>query len=355
MEFSRRDWVLGALGSTALSAIAAARDYGDKAVRQTTGSQFEFFDTFSAAEVAAIASQILPSEDGPGAAEAGVIFFIDRALKTFDSDKQEIYRKGLADLQEIRRKMFPGNISIAALSREQQREFVRAIEKSDFFEIIRVHTLLGFLGPPSYGGNRDRPIFNLSLLIVLLIIPAAMPRCAGNQNTPGDAYQSQVSILDLTLGKNTLADVRAKLGAARVEERGHTSAWTRQICYISATGDGTKLTFKSSVIGGGVYLTGFAISQAGDVVNVNRSCKPSFSVSRGLRTEGGIGLGLSKSQVIALLGQPKETNGSLVTFESAFEKRSGTRAEIYDVLTVIQIVIRNSQTVSVRVSHTETS
>ena len=30
-----------------------------------------------------------------------------------------------------------------------------AIEKSDFFEVVRTHTLLGFLGSPSYGGNRS--------------------------------------------------------------------------------------------------------------------------------------------------------------------------------------------------------
>ncbi len=26
----------------------------------------------------------------------------------------------------------------------------------DFFELLRTHTLYGFLGNPSYGGNRDR-------------------------------------------------------------------------------------------------------------------------------------------------------------------------------------------------------
>jgi gluconate 2-dehydrogenase gamma chain len=160
MEFSRRDWIIGALGSISWTAVAAAQDYAHQAVRQTTGARFEFFDTSMANEVAAIAAQILPSEDGPGAKEAGVIFFIDRALKTFDSDKQETYRKGLIDLQGIRTKMFPGSASIAALSHEQQFEFIRAIEESDFFEVIRVHTMLGFLGSPSYGGNRGEAGWN---------------------------------------------------------------------------------------------------------------------------------------------------------------------------------------------------
>jgi len=106
--------------------------------------------------VVAIAEQILPSDDGPGAKEAGVIFFIDRALHTFDSDKQNLYREGIREARDKARKMFPGAESVAALSSAQQFEMVRAIEKSEFFEAVRVHTLLGFLGSPAYGGNRDQ-------------------------------------------------------------------------------------------------------------------------------------------------------------------------------------------------------
>ena len=148
------------MGAATWTAIASARDYAHEAVREAIRVKFEFFDTSSANEVAAIASLILPSDDGPGAKEAGVIFFIDRALKTFDSDKQDLYSKGLAKLQKIRATMFPRSPSIAGLTHAQQLEFVRAIEKSDFFEIIRIHTLLGFLGPPSYGGNRDKAGWN---------------------------------------------------------------------------------------------------------------------------------------------------------------------------------------------------
>src|SRR5262249_17722622 len=101
-------------------------------------------------------SQIIPSDDGPGAKEAGVIFFIDRALKTFDQDKQEAYRAGIREFRQTARKLFPGSENIAALKSAQQLELVRAIEKSDFFEVIRIHTLLGYLGSPSYGGNRNQ-------------------------------------------------------------------------------------------------------------------------------------------------------------------------------------------------------
>ena len=144
------------LCSVAWPSIAAAQEHAHEAAAGAVPSAFEFFDQTSAADIAAIAGQIIPSTDGPGAAEAGVVFFIDRALTTFDKDKQDAYRKGIADLRAIARKMFPKSATIAALSDEQQLKFVRAIEKSEFFEVIRVHTVLGFLGSPAYGGNRGK-------------------------------------------------------------------------------------------------------------------------------------------------------------------------------------------------------
>lgn len=113
-----------------------------------------------AAEIDAITSQIIPSSDGPGAHEAGVIYFIDRALSTFDADLRESYHQGMAAVQQKRKEMFPSSAGIATLTSEQQVQLIRAIETgsatSDFFELLRTHTLYGFLGNPSYGGNRDR-------------------------------------------------------------------------------------------------------------------------------------------------------------------------------------------------------
>ena len=113
-----------------------------------------------AAEIDAITSQIIPSTDGPGAHEAGIIYFIDRALSTFDSDLRESYRQGMGGVQQKRQEMFPGSAGVAALASEQQIRLMHAIETDsetkEFFELLRTHTLYGFLGNPSYGGNRDR-------------------------------------------------------------------------------------------------------------------------------------------------------------------------------------------------------
>jgi gluconate 2-dehydrogenase gamma chain len=119
-------------------------------------AHFETLDADTAKEIEAIAAQIIPSTGGPGAREAGVIYFIDRALSTFAADDRETYRSGMAQLQQKRQELFPKSTSIASLTGQQQISLIRQVETSSFFELLCTYTVLGFLGNPSYGGNRGK-------------------------------------------------------------------------------------------------------------------------------------------------------------------------------------------------------
>jgi gluconate 2-dehydrogenase gamma chain len=150
-QVSRRQW----LAVAPLSAAAlAAQQHAHQATRSTEPAPFTVLSPHEAMELGAIVSQIIPSDETPGAREAGVIYFIDRALATFDSDKRELYTNGLAEVQRKRGELFP-SLSIADLRPEQQIQLIQAIENTDFFEQVRTHTIMGFFGNPSYGGNRN--------------------------------------------------------------------------------------------------------------------------------------------------------------------------------------------------------
>jgi gluconate 2-dehydrogenase gamma chain len=155
MQSTRRLWLSQCAGIAALAEIAAAQQHAHEAAQSSTPPPFQTLDPATAAEIDAITSQIIPSMDGPGANEAGVIYFIDRALSTFDANLREAYRTGMAAVQKKRQGLFPGSTSIAALTSDQQIQLIKAIETTDFFELLRTHTLYGLLGNPSYGGNRD--------------------------------------------------------------------------------------------------------------------------------------------------------------------------------------------------------
>jgi len=113
-----------------------------------------FLDGAAAADVTAIAAQIVPSDDGPGATEAGAMYFFDRALTTFAADQAADFRAGMAELSKRREQMFPGTASFAALTKDQQQQLLHTVETTDFFTLLKTLTVMAWLGSPEYGGNR---------------------------------------------------------------------------------------------------------------------------------------------------------------------------------------------------------
>jgi gluconate 2-dehydrogenase gamma chain len=150
--------------------MVAAAAHAHQAVQSGTAYKFEFFTPSEATEIDALSARIIPSDDTPGAREAGVLYFIDRALVTFASGDQQKYRDGLPELQSRVREKFPGVEKFSAATVEQQDELLHAIEPiqdekapprrrvnsvQTFLEALRVQTISGFLIDPEAGlGNR---------------------------------------------------------------------------------------------------------------------------------------------------------------------------------------------------------
>lgn len=142
--------------AAARAAAGAAREQARAAAESKTPGKFDFFSSDQAAEIEAMAAQIIPSDPTPGAREAGVVYFIDRALTTFDRDQQPLYTQGLQDLESKTHEIFSLAHRFSVLTSPQQIKVLTAIEKTDFFELVRIHTIMGFLSNPEYGGNRDK-------------------------------------------------------------------------------------------------------------------------------------------------------------------------------------------------------
>jgi gluconate 2-dehydrogenase gamma chain len=153
-QLTRRDFSISALGLLSAAEIAPALQHAHQAVNSATPAKFEHLDAAAASDVEALTWQIIPSDGTPGAREAGVVYFIDRALGSFEADKLDAYRQGLAEVRAARQRLFPQAATIASLSAEQTQKLLMEIEKTDFFELLRRHTVLGFLGSPAHGGNR---------------------------------------------------------------------------------------------------------------------------------------------------------------------------------------------------------
>lgn len=159
---------LSSHGAALLDASAHAR----QAAKSASPPKFEFFTPEEAVEIDAIAARIIPTTNTPGAREAGVIYFMDRALVTFFSDNQKVIRDGLPDLQARVTELFPGTTRFSAATPEQQDQVLQSLDDQQastgrrglrsrqaarsFFETVRVATIAGFLIDPESDkrGNR---------------------------------------------------------------------------------------------------------------------------------------------------------------------------------------------------------
>jgi len=136
--------------------LAAAHQHAAHAAQSPQSTELEYLTRAQAAEVEAVAAQIIPADDTPGAREAGVVYFIDRALATFFKKDRPTYAKGLADLERRARRQSPGVARFSELAADRQIAILKALEKTPFFETVRLHTLIGFFANPEHGGNRER-------------------------------------------------------------------------------------------------------------------------------------------------------------------------------------------------------
>ncbi|MBW2271919.1 MAG: gluconate 2-dehydrogenase subunit 3 family protein [Deltaproteobacteria bacterium] len=170
-ELSRRELFRRATlyGGSAYLAALLPRPRAAEAARGPTGAE-----TFSVSQwrtVEAITARIIPSgprgpsgEVEPGALEANCVNFIDKLLANEDEELLEVYEEGIEGIDVVGKRLFGKDFN--SLMSDNQDRILAELERGkasgwpagaqrDFFETVRLHTILGFLADPKYGGNRD--------------------------------------------------------------------------------------------------------------------------------------------------------------------------------------------------------
>lgn len=176
---------------------------------------------------------------------------------------------------------------------------------------------------------------------------------------------SHLGLLGFTLGKSTLADVRNKLGASNPGACSTEVEASKVVCYVSGGPDKTRVLFASGFAGGWSSLDGFKVTSQSLPADCHLHCKVTQEIGREIRTTGGLRLGLTRDELVALLGDPTETKGDRLTFRRA-SKRPMTKSEIameteefkapvespfWDVQDTIFVVTSDSKVVEFEVQH----
>ena len=159
MTLRRRNFLkIGVSAAVAGSAISCGR---------SSHSPWRFFTAEEARTVEAMCERIIPADQDPGAAQAGVVNFIDRQLVGHYAEFQKIYRLGVAGVDQTSLALFSARF--VDLAPQQQTGVLAKLEKNkakgeiwketsakEFFNLVLAHTMQGFYGDPRHGGNRDR-------------------------------------------------------------------------------------------------------------------------------------------------------------------------------------------------------
>jgi gluconate 2-dehydrogenase gamma chain len=134
------------------AAVAAAA--GGDALESLTSAESDTLE--------ATVARLIPTDaNGPGAKEAKAARYIDRALGGALSGSREVYRSGLAALDAYARSA-KGN-GFHQLAAVDQDAVLTEVERgtaagftgssTQFFNLVRTHTIQGTFGDPYYGGN----------------------------------------------------------------------------------------------------------------------------------------------------------------------------------------------------------
>jgi len=115
---------------------------------------FSVLSSADAADLEAISARIMPTTDTPGASEAGVIYFLDRALGDELAPMLPSMLSGLAELNA-------GSGRFSDLGAAEQDALLTSIEDGQFFNSMWFYTMVGFFAMSRYGGNKDNVAWDL--------------------------------------------------------------------------------------------------------------------------------------------------------------------------------------------------
>ena len=160
---SRRSFIRRAGGAGAAAAVPAGLFVSEGA----SAPERERLETFSAAEadtVDAMLGRLAPNDaSGPGAVEARVLRYIDKALSGDLASSRPAYTAGIVSTNAYARSRFGDDF--ADLTTAQQDAILDEMERNvatgfspssrAFFDLVREHAVQGMFGDPVHGGNAD--------------------------------------------------------------------------------------------------------------------------------------------------------------------------------------------------------
>jgi gluconate 2-dehydrogenase gamma chain len=155
--------------SAPLVKLLAAEAWRPESRRGQVRVPLRFFTAAEAKTVTAACERIFPADaTGAGATAAAVVIYIDRQLAgpygrdtyryskgPFGESGPEHGYQGAANPRQVYREGLRSLAGFTELSEREQIAKLASIEKSQFFALLRTHTIEGMFCDPMHGGNAN--------------------------------------------------------------------------------------------------------------------------------------------------------------------------------------------------------
>jgi len=172
--------------SNYLLSVWALDDKNPSKSQKLLKGKFKFFSPYQATVIEEVTSLIIPSDNSPGAREAGIVFAIDNSISE-NKRLQTIYQKGIEWL-DFKAKELTGRDSYLDLNQDERIEILKIADQyrsslsrraiapavdrenligNQFFKDVVRRTIdifytsdlgwkvVGYHGPPQWAGNLD--------------------------------------------------------------------------------------------------------------------------------------------------------------------------------------------------------
>jgi len=149
------------------------------------------------------------------------------------------------------------------------------------------------------------------------------PQATGQKGTIDEA---NFQISGVTLGSGQFEKASLRLDKAKVVRRGDGSSGREQVCYVPPDGK-TKVHL---IFEFGEVESAFYLFSGGPYWKGSGFCRKSSQLSTDLKAASGLRLGLSRSQLEAILGKPDVVVGNRLVYSREVNKK--TSAEEFEQL-----------------------
>ena len=205
----------------------------------------------------------------------------------------------------------------------------------------------------------------LGLPMIVLTAVLAISLQARSQEPLTTSAVPHLTMMGFRLGKSTITEVQARLGTSRVGRCPDEEGANKEFCYVSGGPDKTTVVFEAGVAGGWTRLDGFRVIAGSRNLNCQLQCTTSNVIRSTIHTGGGLKLGLSRAEVLNLLGKPQQMTRDKLSFqwqskirmtsqEIAKTGRNPVDYPYWNVVDTIDVVLVNSRVVEFEIGHSVT-